>query len=785
MGIKMDKKRGLSSEVFKKLNFLNLSFFIIISAFIIHPQETSLFFDGVYDNVNCGSSSILTPPNAITISVWFKTSEVNRGQTILWRGDVWQNYYGIKLGEDNRIRGTLFLDQFTHIFSEASIENNVWYNVAFTYNNDIIENNFKLYINGQLESELTATGNIKWDSNPLLIGYYPWSNPYVFHGYIRNIQIWNRALSQEEIQGKMNQALNPEIEQGLIGYWPADEGEGDILHDLSGNGNHGYIYGADWYPVNSLHAIIIAENIWIDSDYDGYAEGQVDASYSSGEISSYIWSIGADTIGTGINPQIILSTGSRYLVLTVRNDSGGVSRDSILISVYGARMNTNGAIYSAISQLNQNTFFVSSADDMVYQFDSLGSTKWTYLTGGDIQSTVTVSDAENIFATSSDTRLYSFNYLGTPNWDKAMGGVIVSSPTIDKNNSILVGLTTGRLFAISYDQQIKWSFQTNSPIVASPVIDRNGNVYFGSKDGKVYAVSGNGDSVWTYTTLDSIVSSPAIDADGNVIIGSKDGYLYKLNENGALMWQFNTEGSIYSAPVIGENGQIFIGSESGYFYSLSDSGNLVWKFNTNAPIKSTASISYDGSTIYLGCENGDLLALTIDGYLKWRLMTNGPVVAPTLITENNLLFAGSMDGSVYIMRDPSNLNKPSSDVKLEWPTFLGNNQRTGDQGTLNTDVKKNDPLIEDFFLMQNFPNPFNPSTNIGYYLPEESLVKITIMNILGENIKEFNLGIEVRGFHQFEWNAAEYSSGIYFYKFQVDGINGKKLKSIRKMILMK
>lgn len=780
----MPRKYTFSIKI--KLIFL---FSIIALNLNIYPQssQTCLYFNGVNSNVNCGNSSLFTPSNDITISVWMKTLDGQRGQTVLWRGDVWQNYYGIKTTDDGQIRGTLFLDQYTHIFSQTKVQSNVWYNVTMTYDNSISQNNFKLYVNGQLESSISASGTIKWDSNPLLIGEYPWSSPFIFYGYLEDIQIWNRALSQDEIQQKMNQTLNPQNEEGLVAYWPANEGEGNVLHDLSGNGNDGIINGAEWYPNNSVQAEISAPKVWLDSNFDGYADQRISAANSIGDITSYIWTTGNDTIATGINPVIILPTGSQYLVLTVKNDSGGVSKDSVMISVYAAKLNTSGPICSAVSQLNSNTFFISSADDKVYQFDSLGTVKWTYLTGGDIQSTVTVSDSNNIFVTSSDTRLYSFNNLGTPNWDKAMGGVIVSSPTIDKNNSIMVGLTTGRLFALSYQGNIKWNFQAEDAIVASPVIGEDGTIYFGSKDRNLYAVSSGGNLLWKYATMDSIVSSPALGADHSVIIGSKDGYLYKFNEKGGLEWKFNTAGEIYSAPIIGENGQIFIGSSSGFFYSVSNNGDFIWKYDTRSSIKSTASLSLDGSTIYVGNENGYLFALTIYGKLKWYLKSDGAISSPTLITSDNLLFAGSTDGSVYIMKANSNvISNVTSGVNLEWPTYLGNNQRTGHQKTLVTDIKNNENAIHNYSLMQNFPNPFNPTTVISFTLPQECSVKIRIYNVIGEIVKEFNMGRKETGSYQINWNASNVSSGIYFYSIEAVPTNGtNEFKSVRKMVLIK
>ena len=62
---------------------------------------------------------------------------------------------------------------------------------------------------------------------------------------IDNIRIWNIPLTQEQIK-IYNQRSLLENEQGLVGYWKFNEGLGDTVYDLSGNGNHGIINGAEF-----------------------------------------------------------------------------------------------------------------------------------------------------------------------------------------------------------------------------------------------------------------------------------------------------------------------------------------------------------------------------------------------------------------------------------------------------------------------------------------------------------------------------------------------------------
>jgi Secretion system C-terminal sorting domain len=91
-----------------------------------------------------------------------------------------------------------------------------------------------------------------------------------------------------------------------------------------------------------------------------------------------------------------------------------------------------------------------------------------------------------------------------------------------------------------------------------------------------------------------------------------------------------------------------------------------------------------------------------------------------------------------------------------------------------------------FELSQNYPNPFNPSTTIQYSLSNESRVKISVYNSIGQLVIELLNSTESAGIHKVIWNAWSFPSGIYFYKLQVLKSNGAiSFESVKKMILMK
>jgi hypothetical protein len=92
----------------------------------------------------------------------------------------------------------------------------------------------------------------------------------------------------------------------------------------------------------------------------------------------------------------------------------------------------------------------------------------------------------------------------------------------------------------------------------------------------------------------------------------------------------------------------------------------------------------------------------------------------------------------------------------------------------------------EIYISQNYPNPFNPSTTIIYSLPEESTVRIKIYNSVGELIQLLVSETKQPGNYETVWNAENNSSGVYFYSFEIESINGNKSnREMKKIVYMK
>lgn len=105
--------------------------------------------------------------------------------------------------------------------------------------------------------------------------------------------------------------------------------------------------------------------------------------------------------------------------------------------------------------------------------------------------------------------------------------------------------------------------------------------------------------------------------------------------------------------------------------------------------------------------------------------------------------------------------------------------------TALTDVEEDKTEITGYRLEQNYPNPFNPSTNISYSLNERSFVTLRVFDVLGREMEKLVNEEQSAGSYEVTFNAAQLTSGIYFYSISAEGISGEKYNSVNKMILMK
>jgi hypothetical protein len=104
--------------------------------------------------------------------------------------------------------------------------------------------------------------------------------------------------------------------------------------------------------------------------------------------------------------------------------------------------------------------------------------------------------------------------------------------------------------------------------------------------------------------------------------------------------------------------------------------------------------------------------------------------------------------------------------------------------TAVADAGKDIPKV--YALFQNFPNPFNPTTVVRFDLPRASNVRITVYNLIGQQVAvlvdQASMGA---GHHEVVMDAGSISSGVYLYRIAATAENGETFSSVKKMVLVK
>lgn len=231
------------------------------------------------------------------------------------------------------------------------------------------------------------------------------------------------------------------------------------------------------------------------------------------------------------------------------------------------------------------------------------------------------------------------------------------------------------------------------------------------------------------------------------------------------------------------------GNQGGGIYTNSgqtiiENTTLVWN-NIHAIYKiSTANVSAVNSIVYFNNNSSSQFSGTVPvtysdvqgGYTGAGNINFNPVFNSSfqIVLGSPCIDAGSPDTSYNDVCFPPSLGTARNDMGAH-----------GGPGACNWNIisgvhEVGNQVPNRHTLFQNFPNPFNPTTNIKLDIPRKLFVKLIIYNSLGKEVttlvnEELNAGS-----YQADWNASDFPNGVYFYKLQTDGFAETK-----RMVLLK
>ena len=511
--------------------------------------------------------------------------------------------------------------------------------------------------------------------------------------------------------------------------------------------------------------------------------------------------------------------GANNLVLIKFNPSGGLIGQTLwnYDSEGGRRIALNGAGkvivcgYCNFNQTDSNRFVIATYEQ---NLDFVWAMRCGSRGSGNSSTPLdmTVDINSNIIVTGQNDLNYAvfkINPDGTLSWNKFYS-IAYDTPrgiVTDNTGNIYVTGETGVLgFPLSYAiTTIKYDPSGNEQWI------RNYN---------------GGNTPDGYTGYDIAVDNLSnIYITGNVY-STSDIATLKYNTNGTLQWAKTYNGpsnSIDNSSVIGvdANGNTYVSGNSNDFTTGYDIAIIKYapvsvfanEFKKNSLNKAigdlqntydTISVEYSVPVNYYVYDVNlkiDTVIHTNDGDLEFYLIHNG--ITDTAIYQ----VGGSGDNFIGTLLNDSAVNtiasgtapftgsyKPAklllqfnnTDVNGSWILKVYD-RAAGNTGTLkawslNFVIGLNPVGIQNisneipggFSLSQNYPNPFNPVTSINFQLLNAGFVKLTIYDMLGREIETMvNENLNAGTFNA-EWNASDFSSGVYFYKLQTEGFSETK-----------
>lgn len=357
-----------------------------------------------------------------------------------------------------------------------------------------------------------------------------------------------------------------------------------------------------------------------------------------------------------------------------------------------------------------------------------------------------------------------------------------------------------------------FSVVSNDPNFSGIIVKARGFEINTALGNTIYSATGNGNvhTLNSTTGIGTLLGNSNYNALTSMAVNPKTSIMYGIrNEAGStLIVRVNSlEGDAYlfdeipltnvAGASFDTTGMMYIALRTGYLYRYDvETKELTYLDSVKSALN---TIAFNPKTNELWGGGYKAIGTGKDKIIKINL-TNGDTTLIGLtgfgVLTNDLEFdaAGNLygikGGSTQIS-DLFSINIETGSGTLIGATGIQNLTSMAINFGIATSVKNNNKIVPtQFALSQNYPNPFNPSTIIEYALPIEASIKLSIYNILGEEVKRLFSGTQIAGNYKISWNGDDnfgykLSSGIYFYELRGNDNTGKEFSLLKKMILMK
>ncbi len=258
------------------------------------------------------------------------------------------------------------------------------------------------------------------------------------------------------------------------------------------------------------------------------------------------------------------------------------------------------------------------------------------------------------------------------------------------------------------------------------------------------------------------------------------GLVMKIDQTGNMLWKQETSTNVFSLfetsnhSILAATQFLMHNGPSGAFLVLCDqNGKFIWCSDGDPHgIRTYPRKTWYGDILYAGIETrqGTFLGVGQRSNKVWilELKADG-------WEKNDFIWGSGWFNSIIQTR--------SGDYLLtgvnEGQACIARFQIVPDEMGIAQPTKP--PVIpEHYVLYQNYPNPFNTMTTIRFALPRSSQVALTLYNVLGKQIAILLAEARPAGIHQFQFDARDLTSGVYWYILRAD-----KFSDLKKIVLLK
>ncbi len=757
-------------------------------------------------------SSYATFPNTseiisedFTISLWFKSDGLNNSSTFDMILDMSNNEYlefylngtNCQACDPGTFVGFIKKksNETTKNYTKNStlrVDDNKWHNAVMVRHSST--GNVDTYIDGQLYDQSSA-GSGPLRLNNIVIGKRNADGNRTFKGMVDELAVWNKTLSSNEIKeiyqllklthGEFN-VSGYTSSDSLVGYWKMDRGNDGInktLYDLSGNGNDGIISNPSfWLETPFPSALLTTDTI--------YVSNEVNNEVIDGSLMYPFKTIEAAFLVAKAN--FTFSDKPRYLEFDV-DGKKTFKGDTSFIEVY-----PKYAVSIPIIVM-----------DGVYEIEQ----------EIDLFSQYHLNDIKH-----SGAHVLTIQSLNGPEKTIIKPAFKTIDPGGNKSEEGFRANTNGYLELHGFTlDSLEFGINNGSITVYNSLLKQ------------VYAHVPSGSNPWPYryagSTLINHTLFPKNHMHNSIIIGWHDPLLGYSGDGMRVSHSIIGAGSYGGTKVYSKGSprldawaykNLYVSNDPTdpeYANNPQFCDDSYYKYYDTSPAVGLGSNGVNVGVGGVGCDKPKPFdwitvknsSINIDqgnldnqftlgwseskdiyGDLRYQLFAKVGM-NPFELVDDSIQESSYAISYQEFLENAFN-NAPGSSATVRFKVYASDGQDTirvsGDDRFVSVNRYdylsiQNNTIPDEFALHKNYPNPFNPTTQIRFDLPEVSNVTLTIYNLIGQKIRTFNMQSAPAGHHSLIWNAtndlgASVSAGVYLYQLQTKGFAKTK-----KMILLK